>query len=238
MLTVVTGVGSAGVTTVSLVWGYCRGALVVEANPAGGDVWAWAMVPDTGLAELAAAVLRQGEVTSEQLRSCVRVTPLGIGVVTAPATSKGAAASAAAVSRVLPKLGTDLDVVVDTGPLNEAGGGGPDTALLAAADRVLALVVPAAGPITRLAERLVAIREVVGGRLTVAVCDVGWRGPLSHRASDIAAYLGCAVATLPYDPRTAGAVAGRPGRLPPAAGRQLGWWGRWRHPLLEAVNRL
>lgn len=237
MLTVVTGAGSAGVTTVSLVCGYARRALVVEANPAGGDVWAWAMIPDTGLADLATASLRQGEVTPEQLRGCVRVTSLGIGVVTAPATSKGAAASAAAVSSVLPKLGTDLDVVVDAGPLTEAGGGGPDIGLLAAADRVLALVVPVAGPITRLAEGLVAIRELVGARLTVAVSDVGWRGPLSHRASDIAAYLGCAVTALPYDPRTAGAVAGRPGGLPPA-GRRLGWWKRWRYPLLEAVQRL
>jgi hypothetical protein len=234
MLTVVTGVGSAGVTTVSLVWGYVRRALVVEANPAGGDVWAWAMVPDTGLAELAAASLRQGEVTPEQLRSCVRTTPLGIGVVTAPATSKGAAASAAAVGSVLPKLGTDLDVVVDAGRLAAE----PDTALLAAADRVLALVVPVAGPITRLAEGLVEVRDVVGGRLTVAVCDVGWRGPLAHRGADIAAYLGCAVTRLPYDPRTAGAVAGRPGALPAAAGRRLGWWKRWRYPLLEAVRRL
>jgi hypothetical protein len=155
-------------------------------------------------------------------------------VVTAPATSRGAAASVAAVTRVLPKLGTDLDVVVDAGRLPVV----LDMALLAAADRVLALVVPVAGPVTRLAEGLVEVREVVGGRLTVAVCDVGWCGPLSHRGADIAGYLGCEVTTLPYDPRTAGAVAGRPGGLPPAAGRRLGWWKRWRYPLLEAVRGL
>jgi hypothetical protein len=233
MLTVVTGVGSAGVTTVSLVWGYLRRAWVVEANPAGGDVWAWAMLPDTGLAELAAVVLRQGEVTPEQLRGCARATPLGVGVVTAPATAQGAVASVVAVAEVLPKLAAELDVVVDIGRLD----GPASRGLLAAADRVLLVVVPSAAELARLADRLPAVREVCGGQLTLATVDIGWSGPLPHRSSDVAAYLGCEVVRLPYDPRTAGAVAGRPGALP-AAGRRLGWWKRWRYPLLEAVRQL
>lgn len=233
MLTVVAGAGPAGASTVSLVWGYTRRALVVEANPAGGDMWAWSMVPDTGLAELAAAVLRHGEVTPEQVRQCARSTPHGVDVVTAPATSKGAAASAAAVASELPKVATELDLVVDAGQLASLR----DRSLLASADRVLLLVVPTAGQLARLGEELPVVRELCGDRLVVATCDVGWSGPLVHRTSEVASHLECEVAALPYDPRTAGAVAGRPGSLPPA-GRRLGWWQRWRFPLLEAVRTL
>jgi hypothetical protein len=236
VLTVVAGQGRAGVTTVCLAWAYSRPATVmVEADPAGGDVWAWQLVADTGLAEVAAMVLRHGEVTPEQLRARARQGRCGVAVVTAPATAGGAAASAAAVAEVLPKLATDVDMVCDAGRIDlEAPG---VRALLGAADRVLLLVVPTAAGLARLCERLPALRQVCGQRLTVGVVDVGWSGPLPHRGGQVAALLGDRLVELPYDPRTAGVLAGRPGVLPPA-GRGWGWWDRWRFPLLEAVRRL
>lgn len=127
-------------------------------------------------------------------------------------------------------MATELDLVVDAGRLASL----PDRGLLAAADRVLLLVLPTAGQLARLTEELPWVRELCGDRLT---CEVGWSGPLVHRTSEVATHLECDVAALPYDPRTAGAVAGRPGSLPPA-GRRLGWWQRWRFPLLEAVRTL
>jgi hypothetical protein len=234
VLTVVAGQGRAGVTTVSLAWAYCRKGLVVEADPAGGDVWAWQLVPDTGLSELAAMVLRHGEVTPEQLQARARPTRCGVAVVTAPAMGQGAAASAAATVEVLPKLGTDVDMVVDVGRLDlEARG---VRALVGAADRVLWLVVPTAAELARLSDRLPGVREVCGERLTVAAVDIGWSGPPPHRGGEVALLVGGGLVELPYDPRTAGVLAGRPGVLP--AVRRLGWWARWRFPLLGAVARL
>src|SRR5690606_1224327 len=108
--------------------------VMVEADPTGGDVWAWQLVPDRGLAELAAVVLRHGEVTAEQLHACARRARCEVDVVTAPAVVQGAAASAAAVADVLPKLATDVDMVVDAGRLDLEARGVRD--LLAVADRV------------------------------------------------------------------------------------------------------
>ncbi|MGH3683068.1 MAG: hypothetical protein ACRDT2_22805 [Natronosporangium sp.] len=232
----VAGQGRAGVTTTALAWAYARpGTVLVEADPAGGEVWAWQLVPDTGLSELAAHVLRHGEVTPEQLRDRAHPTGCGVPVVTAPAMGQGAAASVAATVEVLPKLSTEVDLVVDSGVVDlEAPG---RRALLGAADRVLLLVVPTASGLARLADRLPALRQVCGERLQVAAVDIGWSGPPPHRGGEVSALLAGGLVELPYDPRTAGALAGRPGVLP-SAGRRWGWWTGWRFPLLAAVTRL
>ena len=231
----VAGQGRAGVTTVCLAWAYGRGGTVVEANPAGGDVWAWQMVPDTGLAELAALLLRHGELTGQQLQARAWPTGCGVAVVTAPAAAPGAAASAEVVMEVLPKLATEVDLVVDTGRLDLAAPGARE--LLEAADRVLLLAEATAAPLARLVERLPAVRELCGDRLRVATVDTGWCGPPRYRGAEVAASAGGEVVELPYDPRAAGVLAGRPGALPPPSGR-WGWWDQWRFPLLKAVKQL
>jgi hypothetical protein len=210
---------SAGATTVAAVLGYCRRATVVEADPAGGDVAGWMGWPDVGLSDLAAAAVRHGRLRVEDLRGCARITPAGVPVVAAPLGPEGAAGSTARVVEALP---------------NPAA---PAARLLARADAVVLLVVPVAGELARLRARLPGLVRLCGRRLAVVLVDAACCGQLRYPAGEVSRVLGCPVAArLPYDPRTAAVVATGPGRLPPW--ERLGWWGRWRWPLLAAVSRL
>jgi hypothetical protein len=225
---------SAGATTVAAVLGYCRRATVVEADPAGGDVAGWMGWPDVGLSDLAAAAVRHGRLRVEDLRGCARITPAGVPVVAAPLGPEGAAGSTARVVEALPKLATETDLVVDAGRLDPAA---PAARLLARADAVVLLVVPVAGELARLRARLPGLVRLCGRRLAVVLVDAACSGQLRYPAGEVSRVLGCPVAAwLPYDPRTAAMVATGPGRLPPW--ERLGWWGRWRWPLLAAVSRL
>lgn len=224
---------AAGVTTCAVAWAYRRGATVVEADPAGGDMAGWWAWPDAGLAELAAAAVRHGRIGPEQVAACARVTRYGVGVVAAPLPPRGAARSVAEVVEVLPKAATDLDLVVDVGRVDPQAATGR---LLAEADRVVLLVPPVLGELTRLRVLLPELGRLCGDRLMVVLSRAGQGGPPWFPASEVAATLGCPIAGLvPFDPRTAAVVAGWPGRLP-GRGR-LGRWGRWRWPLLAAVTR-
>lgn len=234
MLTVIGGLKqAAGVTTCAVAWGYRREATVVEADPAGGDVAGWWAWPDAGLSDLAAVAVRHGRIGAEQVAACARVTRFGASVVAAPLQPRGAARSVAEVVEVLPKAATDLDLVVDVGRVDPTAVTGR---LLADADRVVLLVPPVLGELTRLRVLLPELSRMCGERLTVVLSRATQGGPPWFAAREVFATLGCPIAgVVPFDPRTAEVVAGWPGRLP-SRGR-LGRWGRWRWPLLEAVTR-
>jgi hypothetical protein len=233
VLTVVGSVQpSVGVTTCALLLGYRQHATVVESDPSGGDVAAWLGRPDTGLSDLAAAVLRRGEVGVGQLEACAAVTGYGVPVVCAPLLSDGAAGSAVGVADVLAKVATETDLVVDAGGVDSY----PAVRLLPHADVVVLLAAPTAAGLARLRARLPGLRQVCGDRLQVVVSQVPG-GPPLYPTAEVARVLDCPVAVWPFDPRAAAVVAGWPGGLPDR-GRRLGWWRRWRHPMWEAVSRL
>jgi hypothetical protein len=226
VLTVVGSLKSPGVTTTALALGYARGATVVEADPAGGDVAGWFGWADVGLSALAAAARRQ--VRAELLSEHAEQTPYGLAVVPARSTPDGAAGSVAAVVEVLPKLATDTDLVVDVGRLSEI-----TERLVPQADEVVLQVHPLVGELARLARRLDVLRSWCGPRLKVVLY-----GPSPYGESEVSAALGCPItATIPYDWHTAGLLRGVPGRLPPPGAYTRRWWQvrRWR--LLEAVTR-
>jgi hypothetical protein len=227
--------GGAGVTTCAVVCGAVWGAVVVEADPRGGDVAAWMGWPDAGLSELAAAAPRGPQAAAGVLRGCARRTGSGVVVVTAPLAGVGARASVAEVVDVLPGLSAGVDLVVDAGAFDPQS---PVTRLLRRADRVLLLVPPVAGELARLREWWPVLARVCGRRLRLVLSDAVLCGPPRFPASQVRRVLGVAVAgVLPYDPRSAAAVAGWPGAVLPA-GAGGGLWRRWRWPLREAVSRL
>jgi hypothetical protein len=234
---VLTVVGSvqpaAGATTCALLLGYRRHATVVEANPSGGDVAAWLGRPDTGLSDLAAALLRQGQVGAAQLQACASLTSYGVPVVTAPLLTDGAAACAVAVADVLAKLATDTDLVVDVGRVSSY----PAVRLLPHAAVVVLLAAPTAAGLTRLRSRLPGLAQTCGDRLRLLVSQAMPGGPPRYPAAEVARVLGHPVTVWPFDPRGAAILAGWPGRLP-APGQRLGRWRRWRHPMWEAASRL
>jgi hypothetical protein len=238
MLTVVSGQGSAGVSTVAVALAWSSQGVVVEANPVGGRLWDWLGIPDLGLAGLAAAALRRrgSGVTVADLHECARDTWLGVPVVAAPAAARGAAVTAEAVVKVLPQLAADTDreLVVDAGRWDP---GGPVGGLLPWADQVLLLVPPTAAGLAGLAGMLPQARRMCGRRLRAGVSNLLWAGPARYWAGEIVKELAFPVVVLPFDPRTAAAVSGAAGRMP-AIQRRPGWWARWRWPLLEAVRRL
>jgi hypothetical protein len=234
MLTVVCGQPAAGVTTVTVLYARSRQATVVEANPAGGDMWAWAGIAGVGLSRLATAVLRDrgGGLTAGDLSGCAAPTRWGVPVVAAPGAAGRAAACVAITVGLLPGLATGRDLVVDAGRVDPAG---HVWRLLPWADRVLLLVLPTAAGQAQLARALPRLRQVCAGRLQVAVANLVWAGPPRYWAGRVAAGVGLPVVVLPFDPRSADAVAA--GILPPA-GRRRWWWARRRWPLAAAVDRL
>jgi hypothetical protein len=134
---------------------------------------------------------------------------------------------------LLPKLATGRDLVVDAGRVDPAG---HVWRLLPWADRVLLLVLPTAAGQARLARALPRLRQVCAGRLQVAVANLVWAGPPRYWAGRVAASVGLPVVVLPFDLRSADAVAA--GALPPAGRRRWWWWARRRWPLAAAVHRL
>jgi hypothetical protein len=227
MLTVVGSLKSPGVTTTALALGHVRGATVVEADPAGGDVAGWFGWADVGLSGLAAAARRQ--VRAGLLAEHAQQTPYGLAVVPARSIPDGAAGTVAAVVEVLPKLATDTDMVVDVGRLSEV-----TARLLPQADEVVLQVRPLVGDLARLIRRLQALSLCFSPRLKVVLY-----GQSPYGLDEITAQVGHPVAALvPHDWHTAALLRGVPGGLPPPGPYARRWWQPRRARLLEAVSRL
>lgn len=145
--------GSPGVTTTTLalahVWPVGRDPVVVDADPAGGDLARWLRLDGTsGLLRLAAEGF--GSDASRALRSQLRsVAGLDVlaGGVTAGASRNPLALVAAQLAEALCDL--DRDVLIDCGRVYPGSPGAP---LVAAADVVLVVLRPLADELTRTAE--------------------------------------------------------------------------------------
>ena len=134
--------GSPGVTTVALAlasW-WPRPVVVLEADPAGGDLAVRLGLPeDPGLVGLAAALRRHSQ--ADLLEHYAQESPLGIPVVPAPA---GARQSAASVSLLAALPGAPLDVRGGRAP--RRGAPGPLLAGPAVGHRGRTLSSGSAGP--------------------------------------------------------------------------------------------
>jgi hypothetical protein len=122
--------GSPGVTTlaVALASWWPRPSIVIEADPAGGDLAARLALPEEpGLVSLAAAHRRRPIAASSKatvLEHFVQETAAGIRTIVAPASPRQAVAAIGLLPEVRPPLaprGTDL--LVDIGRMSEPGVG-------------------------------------------------------------------------------------------------------------------
>jgi MinD-like ATPase involved in chromosome partitioning or flagellar assembly len=178
--------------------------VVVEADPAGGDVAARFGLSDTpGLMALAAAVRRAA--SPEVVEECVQVLPGGVPVVAGPAGGQQAAAAVTlfAGSGGVEALRGNADaagtVLLDLGRLEE-----PTVSLVRAADVLLLVTRGEVEALAHVAARAGDLNAVAAGVELVVV------GPSPYPASEIGAALGIGrVHAVPWDPRTAAALAGR-----------------------------
>lgn len=198
--------GAPGATTAALLvaasWPVPRRALLVEADPAGGDVAAWfQLVPDPGLVSLVAAGRHDLGAATVPEHAQQLPGARTLDAVLAPASvEQVGAALAAARGRLAPAL-ADLatDVVVDCGRLDPAS---PAVELATAADLLVWVVRPSVADVHHLAARIPAIRR--SGPSAVLVV-----GEAPYRADEVAEAVGlAAVGTLPRDDRAAASLRG------------------------------
>lgn len=159
--------GAPGVTTLAVglaaLWPR-PGAVLVECDPAGGDLWArFGHHPTPGLSGLSAATLHP--TGGDGLHPYAQRLPVGVDAVLAP-PGDGAAASV----RLLAERGMSLlrraaaasTVVLDLGRLEP---GGANLALAAAADQLLLLARPDLADLNQVGARLPWLGPHVPSRL-------------------------------------------------------------------------
>jgi MinD-like ATPase involved in chromosome partitioning or flagellar assembly len=213
---------SPGVTTTALAlaaaWPAQR-KLLIEADPAGGDLGPWLGVPPSpGLASLATAA-RHDHGRGLAWRHA-RELAAGLHLIVAPAGAEQAAACLTALpgAGIAPLAEGPGITVADCGRLD------PGSAALAiAAQAALTLVVvrPRAGELSHLALRLPAM-AAAGLRLGLLLAPDAGRLPpeASYPAQEIAATLEIPVrGVLPADARTVTHLVSKQGDLGGAAAR-------------------
>jgi MinD-like ATPase involved in chromosome partitioning or flagellar assembly len=201
--------GSPGVTTTCLAlaaaWPAQR-RLVIEADPAGGDLGPWlGLPPAPGLTGLAAAARHDHSGDVAWHHACELTG--GLNLVIAPV---GAEQSAACLAALAGNAGTIFasfaagpeTVIADCGRLDP---GSPALAIATKADTTLLMVRPRVSELSHLALRADGLSRA-GARLTLLLApDVG-RGPAeaTYPAEEIASTLAIPVqASIPADPRGA-----------------------------------
>lgn len=206
---------SPGVTTAVMAmagsWPQERPVLVVEVDPAGGDVAArFGLSTDPGLVTLAAAGRR--ELTTETLWHHVQTLPgtRGAQVLVAPPSPEQTQAALSAVrGRLAEVLGRvrDVDVLVDCGRLDPAS---PAVEIMAGADLAVMMLRPVLAEVHHLQARV----EALAGSAPLALVTVGDR---PYPPEEVAATVGIEVlGSLAADRRGAAALAGEapsPGKL-------------------------
>jgi MinD-like ATPase involved in chromosome partitioning or flagellar assembly len=198
---------SPGTTTASLAfasaWADESSPLLVEADPAGGDIAARAGLPfEPGLVSLAGAARSPGVVV--EVDAHMQALPAGGDVIVAPASPQQvASALGSGGERLVHALATaGRPVVVDCGRWREAA---PVELLLTRADRVLVVVRPTVEAAEHLRSRAAALRAAFGYRLGVVLVGDRPYGP-----SEVQAAIGLpVVGVLPVDRRGAAALVGR-----------------------------
>jgi hypothetical protein len=228
MLIVIGSVKSSpGVTTAALALaGFRPGSagVVIEADPAGGDVKAWRnLAGEPGLPGLAAKARHTSAIGL--LAEHASVLPGGLRVVAAPPEGEQAASAvgvlAGSGAQFLREASASGErVLVDVGRLDP---GSPALGMVGIADRVLLVLRPGLGEITRVIERVAGLAGLLRAGAGLGVVLVGPGYP----AAEVERALGVEVlAHLPEDRAGAAAVTG----LGPA-GRGLS-----RRPLSRAAR--
>lgn len=213
LLTVGSVKGSPGATTAAVAlaarWPTADAPVVVECDPAGGDLLArFGLEPYPGLVSLAAA----GRRTSEPglLWQHTQRLPGGLPVVVGAMGAEQAKAAlgaltvpgAAAVLRAAGTAGQRVVAIADCGRVDAGSAAVP---VIRAADALVLLARPRPDELAHLAALLPTIRGWCGTVWLVLVGD-GYRPP------DVTRELGVPViGTLPHDPAGAAVLAGRPG---------------------------
>lgn len=223
--------GSPGVTTTAVGLAACwlrPGGLVVEADPAGGDLAArFGRYCEPGLSTMAVDGRDPGG--GLEPGRWVQPLPYGGGAVLAP---PGAAASAS-LATLGARTGLMLELLAGRHPLVvvDAGRwwhGSPAEPALAAADLLLVLARPQLDELRQLEDRLPALRRLAGKVRLVLCGETGWP------AGEVGRQLGVPVAgVLPVDRHGAAVLSGR--SVPRRGWASTGWT---RLPLLRAYRGL
>jgi hypothetical protein len=200
LVALVSAKGAPGVTTTALCLAVHAGAgaLVVEADPAGGDLECWTGPHgEAGLVGLTTR-LRPG-LTGGELRSHAVEVVNGITAVTAPTTG---AAMTAVLSRAGDRLGSVL-AGVDVDVFGDLGRWSPSrsmTGMLAAADLVVVVCRPTLDSIEHTRGLVAPGGPIDATAAAAAAVVVGGSHP--YGPSEIAVALGLpVVGVLPWDAR-------------------------------------
>lgn len=192
--------GSPGVTTAALAlavgWPADRQAVVVELDPAGGDVGAWLGLPAApGLGTLAAAG-RRGLDWTRALDHCQRLTG-GAAVLVGPPGADQARHAVAMVAADLeqrPDMTGEPDLLVDCGRLDPES---PANGAISGADLVVLVSRPEVAALGHLAGLVARL----GSSCVVQIAMVG-RGP--YPPGEVSAAIGAGVlGILAHDPEGA-----------------------------------
>lgn len=213
-----------GVTTAAVALAAAHGsaAIVIEADPAGGDLAARTRLPfEPGMVTLAASG-RHG--APLDLRRHSQPLPAGGSVVVAPTEPELAASAIAAVaSRLVPAAGDEY-AIVDCGRLFA---GSPALPAAAGADLLLLVCEPTVAAVEHLRTRLASIQESRRDRPAILLVGDRPYGP-----DDVEHALACPVAgTIAIDPRGVAA-------LHAGAGARRSMLVRSARTVLDAVHAL
>jgi hypothetical protein len=201
---------SPGSTTLALAlagfWPSETATVVVEADPAGGDVKSWQRLPgDPGLGALATAA--RHEINPASVLEHATVLPGGLRAVTAPEGPEQAGAAVGLLARdgagLLRTLSAEpMVTVMDLGRLDP---GSPSLDLLAYADQMLIIARPNLAEITRLAARIATIKQHARSPESVALVLTGTGYPAEAVADSQQTPV---LITLPLDAACAGVLSG------------------------------
>lgn len=198
MLVVVTSVKSDGATTFAAALAAAwpdEAALLIEADPAGGDLGGWHGLPDNpGLASLANAC-RSGH---PDIGEHTTRLPFGVDAVLAAAGRPQASAAIGLLADTEPtRWAKERPTVVDVGRLEP---GSPALPLLELADVVLVVAGGDALSLLRL-----SLAEIPSGRARLVTV-----GRVDYSMNDLANLVGVPlIAQMPWDRHSAEIIAGK-----------------------------
>jgi hypothetical protein len=201
---------SPGSTTLALAlagfWPTSAPTVVVEADPAGGDIKSWQRLPgEPGLGALATAARHSTDPAA--VLEHASTLPGGLHAVTAPEGPDQASAAVRLLARdgsgLLRALSESSTVtVVDAGRLDPTS---PAMELLAYADLILVLARPTLAEIARLAARIATVKDRARRPEAVGLVLTGPGYPASAVEDSQQTPV---LITLPYDKACAGVLCG------------------------------